>query len=90
MLGDDAFAQTLERQARRRGREPVVALAERTQQLRVALGHRLRQLALERDEERSLRGRAAQKDERVVRDADERRCEHADERLVVVAVAQET
>jgi hypothetical protein len=44
--------------AARRGREPVVALAERTQQLRVALGQRLGQLTLERDEERSLRRRA--------------------------------
>ena len=89
VLGHDALTQALEREPRRRRGQPVVALAEGAQQLRVALGERLGQLAFERDEERTLRRRAAQQHEGVVRDADERRREHAHERLVVVAVAQQ-
>ena len=38
MLGDDLLAEPLERQARRGGDEPLVALLERAQQLLVALG----------------------------------------------------
>ena len=88
MVGDHPLAEPLEREPRRRRDEPVVALPESAQQLQVALRERGRQLALERDEQRPLRGSAAQQHQRVVRDADERRCQHAHERLVVVAVAQ--
>src|SRR5262249_40288909 len=68
---------------------PVVALLERAQELLVALRQRRRQLTLERDEQRSLRRGPPQQHERVVRDADERRRDDADERLVVVAIAQQ-
>ena len=89
MVGDDALAQLFERQACRQRGQPVVPLAESSQQLRVALWQRLRGPALEPGEERPLGRRAAQKDERIVRHADERRSEHADERFVVVAVVQQ-
>src|SRR6185437_12045781 len=45
--------------------------------------------SLEALEQRPLRRCAAQKHERVVRDAHERRCENGYERLVVVAVVQQ-
>ena len=72
MLGDDPLAETLEREPPQCGRKPVEALAEGPQQLEVPLGDALRQVALERDEERPLRGRAPQQEQRVVRDSDER------------------
>ncbi len=89
MLGDDLLAQPLERDPSRGGDEPLVALLERADQLLVALVERRRQRALDPGEERPPAGVAADQDERVVRDADERRGEHRDERLVVVAVAQQ-
>ena len=89
MLGDDPLAQPLEREPRRGRDEPVVALPERAEQLRVALVESGRQAALDAGEQRPPRRGAADQDERVVRDADERRREHGDERLVVVAVVQQ-
>ena len=89
MLGDDRLAQALEREPRRRGDEPLVALLERAQQPRVALVELRRQLALEPGEERPAARRPAQQHEAVVREPDERRREHGDERLVVVAVVQQ-
>ena len=44
VLGDDLLAQALEREPRRRGDEPVVALPERAQQPLVLVGERRRQL----------------------------------------------
>ena len=72
VLRNHPFAEALEREARRGGRQPVVALPEGAQQLDVALRQRCGQLALERDEERPFRRGAPQQDERVVRDAHER------------------
>ena len=72
VLGDDALAQTLERQARGRGRQAVVPLAERVQQLDVAFGKRIGEVALQCDEERPFRGGPSQQEKRVVRAADER------------------
>ena len=89
VLADDLLAEPLERDARRRRDEPLVALLERADQLLVALVERRRQRALDAREERPPAGVAADQDERVVRDADERRREHGDERLVVVAVVQQ-
>src|SRR5581483_1465293 len=74
---------------RHRGDEPVIALAEGAEQTLVALGEPRRQRVLDPGEERPLRGDAANEGERVVRDADERRGEHGDDRLVVVAVLEE-
>ena len=90
VLREDPLAQALEREARERSGQPFVPLAERAQQLSVALGERLGELTLERHEERALRRGAPQQHERVVRDAHKRGREHAHERLVVVAIAQQT
>ncbi len=89
VLGDDLLAETLERQARQCPDEPLVALEERADQLRVAFVELGRQALLDSREERPLRRGASDQHERVVRDADERRREHGDERLVVVAVLQQ-
>ena len=89
VLREDPLAEPLERHARRQSREPVVALAEGTEELRVALRETLRERALEPDEERAPLGRTTEMEQRVVRDPDERRREDGDERLVVVAVVEE-
>ena len=89
VVGDDPLAQALEREARGRLRQPVVALPERAQEPRVALVEIRRKRALDPGEDRPLRGGAPDQQQRVVRDADERRREHRDERLVVVAVLQQ-
>ena len=89
VLADDLLAQPLEREPRQRRHEPVVALAEGAHQALVALGEARRQGVLEPGEERPPRRDPAQQRERVVRDADERRREHRQERDVVVAVLQQ-
>jgi hypothetical protein len=89
VLAHDLLAQPLERDARRRGDEPVVALAERAQQLLVTLVERRRERALDPGEQRPPTDVATDQHERVVRDAHERRREHRHERLVVVAVPQQ-
>ena len=90
MLGQDPLAEPLEGHARREPRESVVALAEGAEEPRVALAERLRQRTLEADEERAALGGAAEMEQRVVRDADERGSEHRHERLVVVPVVQQS
>ena len=72
VLRDDALAEPLERKPPHGGRQAVETLPEGPHELRVTLGQRLRKLTLERDEERPLRGRAAQQHERIVGDPDER------------------
>jgi hypothetical protein len=89
VLGDDSLAQLLEPDAVRRAHETLVALEKRTQQALVALGKMLREPALERREERTAWRVAARENERVVRDADERRGEHRRQGDVVVAVVEE-
>ena len=89
MVGDDPLAEALERQARGDGHEPVVALAERAQQLLVVAVKAGRQVTLDTGEEWSSGCRAPDQHERVVRDTDERRGEHRQERLVVVAVLEQ-
>jgi hypothetical protein len=89
VLGDDSLAEPLERERRRLRREPTVALAEGLEEPQVPLREPLGQLFLEPAVERALRGVSAQQHERVVGDANERRREHRDQRLVVVAVVEE-
>ena len=87
--GDDLLAESLEAGARRRGDEPLVALLERAHEPLVVRRERLGQRALDTGVERPPTGMAPDQDDRVVRDADERRSEHGRKRLVVVAVVQE-
>ena len=88
VVGDDPLAEALEREPRRGLREPVVALLEGAQQPRVVGVEVRRQRALEAGEDRPPRV-APDQQQRVVRDADERRGEHTHERLVVVAVLEQ-
>ena len=89
VLAQDAVAQSLEPDPDRRADESLVALEECAQEPLVLWSRLLGQGALERGEERPARGVAAKQDERVVRDADERRREDRGQRDVVVAVVQE-
>ena len=89
VLGDDPLAEELE--GRRGGdlEQPVVALAEREQQTPVLLGQVTRQRPLDPAEDR-LAGRIRPDQHQcVVRNADERRRQDGEERLVVVAVVEE-
>ena len=86
---DDLLAEPLEARARRRGDEPLVPLLERAHEPFVIRRERLGQRALDPRVERTPAGMAADQDDRVVRDADERRQQHRRERLVVVAVVQQ-
>ena len=72
MLREHPLAQPLERETRRGGGQPVVALAKRPQELEVAVRQRLRQLPFQRDEQRPFRRCAPEQHERVVRNPDER------------------
>ena len=89
VLRDDLLEQALEPGRLRADGQPVVALPKRAEELLVALDELRRKRALEPREERAAARRTAQKDERVVRDADERRREHRHERLVVVTVMEQ-
>ena len=89
VLGDDLLTQPLEGEPRQRLNEPLVALPESAHQSLVALAEPRRQGVLESGEERPPRGDAPEKRERVVRDADERRREHRQERGVVVPVVEQ-
>jgi hypothetical protein len=89
VLGDERLTEALERKPAGGGDEPLVALLERSQQARITLVEIGRKLPLEPREERPAARGAPEEHETVVREADERRREHRDERLVVVAVVQE-
>ena len=89
MLAHDPLAQPLEGKPRQGFREPVEALSERTQQPCVPLGELSGERVLDARVERSPRRRAADEGEPVVRDADEGRREHGEERHVVVAVVEQ-
>ena len=89
VLGDNLLDQPFDPYGSRERYEPVVALPERAKQLLVALGQIGRKAALDPCEERSSSGSPAKKEERVVRHSHERRGEHGDECLVVVAVVQQ-
>ncbi len=88
VVGDDPLAEALEREPRRGLREPVVALPEGAEKPRVVGVEIRRQCAFEAGEDRPPRI-APDQHQRVVGDADEGRREHADERLVVVAVLEQ-
>ena len=88
VLDEDLLAELLERQPAGRGDETFVALQKRAQQAPSSLGELWRQLLLERGEERPAHGVPPNQQQCVVRDPDERRCEHGRERLVVVAVLE--
>src|SRR5207248_3205813 len=87
--GDDLFAEPLERERARGGDEALEALAEGLEEPLIPWLETFWKRALEPLVERPLRRSAAQENERVVRDADQRRSEHGHERLVVIAVVQE-
>jgi hypothetical protein len=89
VFDDDLLAQALERQPRRLRGQPLVPLLERADEPRVGRVELRRNLALDPDEERPPAAGAPDQDERVVGDADERRGEDGDERLVVVAVLKQ-
>ena len=86
VVGDHTLAEPLQREPRGRRDEPVVPLPECTHELGVALRQRRGHPALDAGEERPLRRGAADQHQRVVGDADERRGEHRQHGLVVVAV----
>ena len=89
MRGDDLLAEPLEREGPQGGDEPLEALPEGLEETGVARIEPLWKRSLEALEERPLGRRTPQQHKCVVRDADQRRCEHGDERLVVVAVVQQ-
>ena len=89
VLGDDPLAEQFQRELRREHGEPVEALLKRAQQAGIPLGERRRERLLETREDRSPTRGPTDQHERVVRHADERRGEHRQERLVVVAVVQQ-
>ena len=88
--GDDLLAEPLQRERARGGDKALEALAKCLDEALVAWIEPFWQCPLEPLVERPLRRGAAQEDERIVRDADQRRSEHGHERLVVIAVVQET
>ena len=89
VLDEDALAEQLQREPRRALDQTLVPLQERADEAPVLLGEVGRQRALDPLEDRAPLGSGANQDERVVRDADERRGEHGEQRLVVVAVLQQ-
>ena len=89
VLRDDALAELLESDPRSRAHETFVALEEGPKQALVALGEVLRKSPLERREQRSARSVPPDEHQRVVRDPDERRCEHRREGDVVVPVVKQ-
>ena len=89
VLDEDLLAETFEPDGPRNRSQPVVALTEGLQQPPIALRQPGGETLFEPGEKGPLRRRAPQQHERVVGDADERRGQHGDERLVVVPVVQE-
>ena len=88
MLGDDTLQQCREPELTAAAHEAVVQLPEALDERAIALGQALQLPQLDRPVERALGG-AAQREQPVVGDADERRCEHDEQRMVVEAVAQQ-
>ena len=89
VLRDDALAELLEPDPRSRAHEAFVPLEEGPKQALVALGEVLRERPLECGEQRTARCVPPDEHERVVRDPDERRCEHRRECDVVVPVVDQ-
>ena len=89
VLSDDLLAEPLQREPRHRLYQAFVALAESAHQPLVPLGESGGHGVLEPREERPPRRDPAKERERVVRDTDERRREHRQERHIVVPVVQQ-
>ena len=89
VLRDDPLEQIGDPDSLRCLDEPVEALPEGLHQPRVVVGQPIREPVLEPAEERGL-GRAPERVQPGVGDADERRREHGQQRAVVVPAAQET
>ena len=88
VLGGDALQQRREAELAARAHEPLVELPEALDERAIALGQALQLPELDRPVERALRS-VAQRGQPVVRDADERRGEHDEQRVVVEAIAQQ-
>ena len=88
VLGDDALQQCSQPELAACAHEAVVELLEALHERAIALGQALQLPQLDRPVERALR-RRAQREQPVVGDADERRGEHDEQRVVVEAVAQQ-
>ncbi len=89
MLAEHALAEELERRVGRELEQAVVPLPEGEEQAAVVVREIGGDAALDAAEDRLALGLRPDQDERVVRDADERRREHGEQRLVVVAVVEE-
>ena len=89
VLGHDALAEELERRGRRDVEQSLVALPEGEEQALILVGEVAWERPLERPEDRLALRLGPDQDESVVRDPDEGRRQHGQERLVVVAVVQE-
>ena len=89
MLDEDPLAEQLQGEACGALDEPLVALQEGAHEPPVVLRQVVGEGALDALEDRPPLRRGADQDERVVGDADERRGQHGEERLVVVAVLQQ-
>ena len=83
------LAEELERRMGRELEQPVVPLPEGQDQAAVVVRQVARDAALDAAEDRLALRLGPDQHERVVRDADERRREHGEQRLVVVAVVEE-
>ena len=89
VLRDDALAEELERGGRGHLQKTLIALLEREEQPPIALREVGGQRTLQCPEHRLALRLGSHEDQRVVRHADERRREHRQQRLVVVAVVEE-
>ena len=88
VLGDDALEQRRQPQLAAGAHEAVVELLEALHERAIGLGEPFQLSQLDRPVERRLRSRP-QRGQPVVGDADERRGEHHEQRVVVEAVAQQ-
>ena len=89
VLDEDALAEQLERELRGTLDQALVPLQEGANEAHILLGKVRRQRPLDAFENGAPLGGGANQDKRVVRDADERRRENGQQRLVVVAVLQQ-
>ena len=89
VLAEHSLAEELEGGVGRELEQAVVPLPKREQHAAIVVREVGGQSSLDAAEDRLAMGVRPDQDERVVRDTDERRCEHGQERLVVVAVVEE-
>ena len=86
MLDRDPLDELFEARGLGDLQEPLVSLEEGGHEPPITLLEARRQRSLEPGEDRSSARRAPEQDQRIVRDTHERRREHGEQRLVVVAV----